>query len=228
MKKTIKILTTLFLILLALTPIAFFIIYPQYNELALKKNSLNIYALAKDSTINILTAISPTKEKFLKEEFVQGSIEESVKGANIILDKKILEELNTSISIPNILIEGGIFQGTDAYTMDKGFWHFPSSTYPGHKGNFVVIGHRFMNVPPAKDTFYNLDKVNIGDEVKVKHNEGEYTYIVTETKIVEANDVSVVKESDDYRLTLITCTPLWTSEKRLVVIAKLDKLYQKV
>lgn len=228
MKKTIKILTTLFLILLALTPIAFFIIYPQYNELALKKNSLNIYALAKDSTINILTAISPTKEKFLKEEFVQGSIEESVKGANIILDKKILEELNTSISIPNILIEGRIFQGTDAYTMDKGFWHFPSSTYPGHKGNFVVIGHRFMNIPPAKDTFYNLDKVNIGDEVKVKHNEGEYTYIVTETKIVEANDVSVVKESDDYRLTLITCTPLWTSEKRLVVIAKLDKLYQKV
>lgn len=228
MKKTIKILTTLFLILLALTPIAFFIIYPQYNELALKKNSLNIYALAKDTTINILTAISPTKEKFLKEEFVQGSIEESVKGANIILDKKILEELNTSISIPNILIEGRIFQGTDAYTMDKGFWHFPSSTYPGHKGNFVVIGHRFMNVPPAKDTFYNLDKVNIGDEVKVKHNEGEYTYIVTETKIVEANDVSVVKESDDYRLTLITCTPLWTSEKRLVVIAKLDKLYQKV
>lgn len=228
MKKSIKLVTTLFLILLALTPIAFFIIYPQYNELALKKNSLNIYALAKDSTINILTAISPTKEKFLKEEFVQGSIEESVKGANIILDKKILEELNTSISIPNILIEGGIFQGTDAYTMDKGFWHFPSSTYPGHKGNFVVIGHRFMNVPPAKDTFYNLDKVNIGDEVKVKHNEGEYTYIVTETKIVEANDVSVVKESDDYRLTLITCTPLWTSEKRLVVIAKLDKLYQKV
>lgn len=228
MKKSIKLVTTLFLILLALTPIAFFIIYPQYNELALKKNSLNIYALAKDTTINILTAISPTKEKFLKEEFVQGSIEESVKGANIILDKKILEELNTSISIPNILIEGGIFQGTDAYTMDKGFWHFPSSTYPGHKGNFVVIGHRFMNIPPAKDTFYNLDKVNIGDEVKVKHNEGEYTYIVTETKIVEANDVSVVKESDDYRLTLITCTPLWTSEKRLVVIAKLDKLYQKV
>lgn len=228
MKKSIKLVTTLFLILLALTPIAFFIIYPQYNELALKKNSLNIYALAKDTTINILTAISPTKEKFLKEEFVQGSIEESVKGANIILDKKILEELNTSISIPNILIEGRIFQGTDAYTMDKGFWHFPSSTYPGHKGNFVVIGHRFMNIPPAKDTFYNLDKVNIGDEVKVKHNEGEYTYIVTETKIVEANDVSVVKESDDYRLTLITCTPLWTSEKRLVVIAKLDKLYQKV
>ncbi len=228
MKKTIKILTTLFLILLALIPILFFIIYPQYNDIALKKNSLDIHAFAKNTTINLFTTLSPTKETFLKEEFVEGSIEQSVKGSNIILERKILEELNTSISIPNILIEGNIFQGSDAYTMDRGFWHFPTSTYPGQKGNFVVIGHRFMNVPPAKDTFYNLDKVNIGDEIKVNHSEGNFTYVVTETKIVEANDISVVKESEDYRLTLITCTPLWTSEKRLVVIAKLDKLYQKV
>ena len=177
--------------------------------------------------MNLLTTLSPTKDKFLKEEFAEGSIEESVRGANIILDKKILEEVNTSLSIEKVFVDGKIFQGVDAYTMDRGFWHFPSSTYPGHRGNFVVIGHRFMNIPPAKDTFYNLDKVNIGDEIKVNHSEGEYTYIVTEIKEVEANDLSVVKETDDYRLTLITCTPLWTSERRLVVIAKLDKLYQK-
>lgn len=228
MKKTIKILTTLFLILLVLVPISFFIIYPQYNDIVLKKNSLDIYVFAKDTTINLLTTISPTKDKFLKEEFVEGSIEESIKNANIILDRKVLEELDTSLSIPNLLIQGDIFQGSDAYTMDKGFWHFPNSTYPGQKGNFVVIGHRFMNVPPAKDTFFNLEEVKIGDEIKIKHNEGEFTYIVTEVKIVEANDISVVKDTDDYRITLITCTPLWTSEKRFVVIAKLDKLYQKV
>ncbi len=227
MKKSIKVLTTLFLILLVLLPIAFFVIYPLYNDIALKKNSLDIYAFTKETTMNLLTTLSPTKEKFVKEEFSEGSIEESVRGANIILDKKILEEVNTSLSIEKVFVDGKIFQGVDAYTMDKGFWHFPSSTYPGHRGNFVVIGHRFMNIPPAKDTFYNLDKVNIGDEIKVNHSEGDYTYIVTEIKEVEANDLSVVKETDDYRLTLITCTPLWTSERRLVVIAKLDKLYQK-
>ena len=227
MKKSIKVVTTLFLILLVLLPIAFFVIYPLYNDITLKKNSLDIYAFTKETTINLLTTLSPTKDKFLKEEFAEGSIEESVRGANIILDKKILEEVNTSLSIEKVFVDGKIFQGVDAYTMDRGFWHFPSSTYPGHRGNFVVIGHRFMNIPPAKDTFYNLDKVNIGDEIKVNHSEGDYTYIVTEIKEVEANDLSVVKETDDYRLTLITCTPLWTSERRLVVIAKLDKLYQK-
>jgi len=228
MKKFLKITLTLFLTLLVLIPIVFFITYPFYNDIALKIKKLNIYNTTKETLITLLTTISPTVDKFKIEEFSADSIEESVRSADIILDTKLLEELNTTLSINNVLIEGKIFQGIDSKTMDQGFWHFPTSKYPGQKGNAVIIGHRFLNIPPAKDTFFNLDKVNIGDSVILKHNEGEWKYIVTETKIVEENDISIVKDTDDYRLTLITCTPLWTSEKRLVIIAKLDKLYQKV
>ncbi|MGI6484492.1 MAG: sortase [Candidatus Dojkabacteria bacterium] len=228
MKKPIKIILTLFLILLVLTPIFFFITYPFYNDIALKLKNLNIYDRTKETFITLLTTISPTPDKFKTEEFSANSIEESIKSTDIILDTKLLEELNTTLSIDNVLIEGRVFQGTSSQTMDLGFWHFPISKYPGQKGNAVIIGHRFLNLPPAKDTFFNLDKVKIGDEIVLKHDEGEWKYIVTETNIVDENDISVVKDTDDYRLTLITCTPLWTSEKRLVVIAKLDKLYQKV
>lgn len=228
MKKPIKITLTLFLILLVLTPIFFFITYPFYNDIALKLKKLNIYDRTKESFITLLTTISPTPDKFKTEEFSADSIEESIKSTDIILDTKLLEELNTTLSIDNVLIEGRVFQGTSSQAMDSGFWHFPISKYPGQKGNAVIIGHRFLNLPPAKDTFFNLDKVKIGDEIVLKHDEGEWKYIVTEIKIVDENDISVVKDTDDYRLTLITCTPLWTSEKRLVVIAKLDKLYQKV
>ncbi len=228
MKKAIKTILTLFLILLVLIPILFFIIYPYYNDIALKFKKLNIYDTTKETFITLLTTISPTPDKFKTEEFSADSIEQSIKSADIILDTKLLEELNTTLSIENALIEGKVFQGTSSQTMDSGFWHFPISKYPGQKGNAVIIGHRFLNLPPAKDTFFNLDKVKIGDEIVLKHDEGEWKYIVTETNIVDENDISVVKDTDDYRLTLITCTPLWTSEKRLVVIAKLDKLYQKV
>jgi sortase A len=82
-------------------------------------------------------------------------------------------------------------------------------------------------MPPAKDTFFNLDKVKKGDNIVVQQEGNKYTYIVSEVKIVEKNDISVLQDTTEHQITLITCTPLWTSKQRLAVIGKLDKLYQK-
>jgi len=228
MNKIKKIIISLLLTLFILTPILFFLIYPNYNDILLTINSFNNYSLSKETTIKILTQISPLKEKYADEVLGYTSIEESLKEHTIVLDRKILEELDTKLKVDTLNIEGNILQGESSLTMDKGFWHFPISKFPGEKGNVVIIGHRFMNIPPAKDTFFNLDKTEIGDEIIVKHQQGEYTYIVVDIKEVLPNDTTVIQDTDDYRLTLITCTPLWTSEKRLVVVAKLDKLYKKV
>lgn len=228
MNKTKKITLTFLLILLIVSPILFLLIYPNYNNIALTIKSFNPYTLSKETSISTLTTLSPLKEKFEEKVLGYTSIEESLKDTEIVLDRKILEELNTTIHIENINVEGKIYQGTSSLIMDSGFWHFPISKFPGEKGNTVIIGHRFMNLPPSKDTFFNLDKIKIGEKIEIKHNEGTFTYIVVEKKEVEPNDISVIKDSEDYRVTLITCTPLWTSEKRLVVVAKLDKLYKKV
>jgi sortase A len=228
MNKTKKTIISLLLILFILTPILFFLIYPNYNNILLTINSFDGYSLSKETAVKILTQISPLREKYAEEVLGYTSIEESLKEHTIVLDRKILEELDTKLTLNNLNIEGEIYQGESSLTMDKGFWHFPISKFPGEKGNVVIIGHRFMNIPPARDTFFNLDKTEIGDEIIVKHQQGEYTYIVVDIKEVLPNDTAVIQDTDDYRLTLITCTPLWTSEKRLVVIAKLDKLYKKV
>ncbi|MGI6443440.1 MAG: sortase [Candidatus Dojkabacteria bacterium] len=228
MKKTIKTLITLFLILLVLIPIGIFLIYPNYNKIQLSVKDFDFYNLTKQTTVKLLTTISPPVDTFRQEVYAEGSIEESVRTKDIILDTKILEELDATLFIDSISIEGKIYQGESSKTIDVGFWHFPLSKFPGQKGNAVIIGHRFQYLPPAKNTFFNLDKIAVGDEIVIKHNEGDWKYIVTETKVVDDNDLSVVRDSEDYRLTLITCTPLWTSEQRFVVIAKLDKLYQKV
>lgn len=228
MKKTIKTLITLFLILLVLIPIGIFLIYPNYNKIQLSVKDFDFYNLTKQTTVKLLTTISPPVDTFRQEVYAEGSIEESVRTKDIILDTKILEEIDATLFIDSISIEGKIYQGESSKTIDVGFWHFPLSKFPGQKGNAVIIGHRFQYLPPAKNTFFNLDKIAVGDEIVIKHKEGDWKYVVTETKVVDDNDLSVVRDSDDYRLTLITCTPLWTSEQRFVVIAKLDKLYQKV
>ena len=236
MKNIKKITITLLIILLVLSPAFFFVLYPNYNNLVLAFNSLDFYNMSKEASVKILTQISPSKEKYSEQVLGTTSIEESLKDTEINLERKILEELNTTIRIDTINIEGEIVQGESSLRMNDGFWHFPITSFPGEKGNSVIIGHRFLHLPPRKDTFFNLEDIKIGDRIVISQNtdpnnpekKEHLNYIVTETKIVEANDVSVIQQTDDYRLTLITCTPLWTSEKRFVVIAKLDKLYKKV
>jgi sortase A len=228
MKKTTKITITLFLILLLLTPIFFFIIYPNYNNIITTINSFDVYALSKESTISILTKISPSRDTYEERVLGYTSIEESLKNQNIVIEEKVLENLNTVLNIENINIQGKILQGESSLTMDNGFWHFPISPHPGEKGNVVIMGHRFMELPPSKNTFFNLDKTKVGEKISITDDLGQYTYIVTDILETEPNDMTAIQETEDYRLTLITCTPLWTSEKRLLIIAKLDKLYKKV
>lgn len=234
MKILKKITITLLLILLVLTPVLFFIIYPNYNDILLTLNSFNMYNLSKETSVRVLTQISPPKEKYQEQVLGYTSIEESLADADINLEEKILEDLNTTLKIETLNIQDKILQGKSSLRMNDGFWHFPTSVFPGEKGNVVVIGHRFLHLPPRKDTLFNLEDIKIGEKIIISQTEentgqtNSLTYIVVEIKEVQPNDVSVIQEAQDYRLTLITCTPLWTSEKRLVVIAKLDKLYKRV
>jgi sortase A len=71
--------------------------------------------------------------------------------------------------------------------------------------------------------FYNLDKLKRGDEVVLKDRAGNsYRYRVSEVLITDATDVWVmgqVRGRD--MLTLQTCTPIPTFQKRLIVRADL-------
>jgi len=223
-----KYLITILLLLTVAVPTIYFLVLPNYNTVVGTIKRIDIKHSAYDIYFSFLTNISPTKEQVLGTESIlveNTSIEEYLEEINTI--DPILEELNTTLYIDSIDAEGLVFQGETSETMDKGFWHFPTSVYPGQKGNSVIIAHRYLHIPPAKDTFFNLNKVKKGDSIVIKQDNSEFTYIVSEIKIVEKNDISVLQDTREYQITLITCTPLWTSNQRLAVIGKLDKLYQK-
>lgn len=225
--KFLKVGITVFLILLLLALLGFLFIYPAYNKISLVFNDLNPYRISKNVYMTLLTKISPTIDSFDAQELSEKSIEDYVL-QETVYNSINLEELHTKVEIDSVSILGRISEGSNSEAMLKGFWHLPNSAVPGEQGNVVIIGHRYQYLPPAKNTFFYLDRVQIGDEIKVFGDDGDYTYIVTNTRIVQPNDISVLKDTDDYRLTLITCTPLWTSHQRLVITAKLDKLYKKV
>lgn len=136
-----------------------------------------------------------------------------------LLHAPLLSEVRAKLLIPRLGILGPIVEGTDEKMLDLGFWHFPSASPFAEKGNVVIIGHRFLKLPPHRDTFYHLDWVKAGDEIRIETEEGTFTYIAREQKIVKTTDTYILQQTLNAQLTLITCHPLWTSAERLVIIA---------
>lgn len=123
--------------------------------------------------------------------------------------------------IPQIGISMPIFESDSANTLLKGGWIFPGTSAPDRGGNTVIFGHRFRYLPPISNTFYSLDKLNIGDTFTAVWKGKIYTYKVKEKKVIEPTDFSVLDQSKESEITLITCAPLFSTKQRLVVIASL-------
>lgn len=124
---------------------------------------------------------------------------------------------------PIILNVDGSNQSKYLKALESGVAHFLGTAYPGQKGNSFIFGHSeyYWNKPGAfKRVFRHLDKLEIGDKIIIKSDKNEYRYKVKEKKIVSPKDTAIIAQTEDYRLTLMTCWPPGTTSKRLVVIAK--------
>lgn len=122
-----------------------------------------------------------------------------------------------TIKIDKIGVYLAVAEGSDLATLKFSLGHMPETADLGTIGNAVVAGHRSHSF----GSFFNrLDEVEVGDTIEVKSAAGDYVYEVYETKIVDPDDLSVLRGSSNHRvLTLITCTPLYTSTHRLIVHA---------
>ena len=132
---------------------------------------------------------------------------------------------NAFVQIDKIEVFAPIFDGgeeSSEWILEKGVWHYPETADFGHKGNAVIFGHRFRYMPPSSLSFYLLDKLSYGDEIKIDQGEKEYTYKVIDSKVLESYDWSISDQDlSKSLLTLVTCTPRFTTSKRLVVTAQL-------
>jgi sortase A len=124
----------------------------------------------------------------------------------------------TRLTIPKINLEAIVVEGTTRRDLLLGPGHMPSTAEPGENGNSVITAHR--------DTFFrHIYELNRGDVISVERNGRIYRYEVTAKRVVNPSDLSVLKPSDDRRLTLITCYPTYyigPAPERLVVFSKLQ------
>ena len=137
--------------------------------------------------------------------------------------KQVADEVTVSgnaiavIQIPSQGIKGVVKEGTDNQTLKNYIGMFKGSALPGQVGNFSVAAHNNIYT----EIFRNLNKVNIGDEVKVTTKDSTYTYKVTSKQTVSPTSIEVINNTDKSEITMITCN--YNASARVVVKGELIK-----
>lgn len=93
------------------------------------------------------------------------------------------------------------------------------------RNNLIIYGHRFSNRYPLKKYFFDIDKINLGDVVRVYLKGTTYEYEVENIFEIQPFDTWILSDTNNQKLTIITCTPVLNPKNRLVIISKLVRKY---
>jgi LPXTG-site transpeptidase (sortase) family protein len=137
------------------------------------------------------------------------------------------------IVIPKIGANARIIPNVDPYdskiyqqALTRGVAHAKGTALPNENGSMFLFSHSsvdFFVASAYNSIFYLLNKLEVNDEIDIYYSDIQYTYHVSEKKIVEASDVSYLTSTVlTKQLILMTCWPPGTSFKRLLVIGALS------
>jgi sortase A len=121
------------------------------------------------------------------------------------------------LEIPSLEMAVMVLDGTDEATLNRAVGRIKGTAMPGELGNVGIAGHR-------DGWFRALRKVIPGDEIVLRTLDGRYRYRIEEIEIVEPSDTSVLDDTDEARLTLVTCYPFYwlgNAPQRYIVKAEL-------
>ncbi|HZQ07992.1 MAG TPA: sortase [Anaerolineae bacterium] len=123
----------------------------------------------------------------------------------------------TRIVIPAIGVDWPIVPGDGWEELKKGVGHRAGSVNPGERGNMILSGHNDV----FGEVFKDLEALKNGDEILVFAGGREFKYQVRAKRIVAPTELSVLQQTREPIVTLITCIPYRVDTHRLVVIGQL-------
>ncbi len=110
--------------------------------------------------------------------------------------------------------------------LQKGIAHAKGSVFPGMPGTSFYFAHStdsIWNVGRYNAVFYLLKDMQVNDDIYLFFKNYRYNYKVTQTEILDANDVTLLvnaQKDREEKIVLQTCWPPGTTWKRFIVIAK--------
>jgi sortase A len=125
------------------------------------------------------------------------------------------------IQIPAIRVDAPVVQGDGWEQLKKGVGQSLHSSVltPGQPGNLIMSAHNDI----FGEIFRDLDQLKPGDQVIVHSGQRAFTYIVTDTRLVEPTQVEVMAPVDQPVVTLISCYPYMKNTQRIVIRARLQE-----
>ena len=204
------------------------IFYQSYLDLTGQINNISLLEYSEENS----SELTETKKDFSsKELMISNELNLPIFNSDIIPPgfRIIIPRLRTNVPIQDVEENNLFSQNWFGLERDiqtallDGVVHYPGTPAPNQSGNVVLTGHSSYypwNPGRYKDVFAVLHNVEIGDEIIMFHKQKKFTYQVTQIDKVYPEDVKVLGDAGDDRLTLITCTPIGTNIKRLIVTAK--------
>lgn len=115
------------------------------------------------------------------------------------------------LEIPKINLLADIKDGTEVEIINSYIGHFKETSYID--GNIGLAAH---NAGYKENYFENLYKLEKGDVIKYKKGNIEKEYKVTENKVIDETNWTYLRNTQDNRITLITCITDNPKQRRCV------------
>lgn len=145
--------------------------------------------------------------------------ENNVKSKSIIEESKEIKQTeNWQIEIPKISLVANIQEGTSKEILSKYVGHFTITQR--ENGNVGLAAH---NRGYEVNYFQDLKLLKEGDEIKYKYNGIEKLYEVEKCRIIKDTEWEYLKNTEDNRLTLITCVENQPEYRRCIQAAEKEE-----
>ena len=124
------------------------------------------------------------------------------------------------IRIPRMGVNMILVNGTDHDTLKKGPGRDLRTFMPGENRLIYIAGHRTTYLAP----FSHIDRLRAGDRVTIEVPYATFVYSVTHHRIVQANDLSVLRSPRHELLALQACHPRFFASHRYIAYANLVRV----